>query len=243
MNLLNFAHNNIHASEISLIAQSICHYRESFDSELSSVDHLRLVLADNPLGLEGAVAIGKLLSNSDHYLGLVDFSWCELTLNRDLPTLPINNSLALDGNVLHIEAVERQLCHLPSNTSVAALILTGNNFTGEGIHILASFMCLCTNLDLLCTCRCGITSDDLLNRLFPKLESLKCSHSSYCSGLRTWDLCDNAIDDEFVKVLRRKTLNQADFLFSSMDFQCFKLDDNPTTDEVVLRMLSVLVRY
>ena len=156
-----------------------------------------LYLRDNPLGLEGTLAVGRMLSSSHCQPRNVHLPRCKLT--TDGSGLPNTDSLNVGINISGetVRDVGQQLCQMPQNNTIAVLLLDGNSFTGEGIHILAGFMHLCTCLMYLNSGDCGITSDDLL-LLLDKLAQLKSSCPSLCSKLESWDLASNRIDDSGV---------------------------------------------
>jgi Ran GTPase-activating protein (RanGAP) involved in mRNA processing and transport len=173
---LELADNDLHASAVSYLADAIC------SGELKVEDVLDL--SNNPLGLEGTTAVGRMLSSSHCTLYNVYLSSCDLTTAGG--GLPSTDSISC-------EAVGEQLCQMPQTSTIDSLHLSHNSFTGDGIHILAGFMHLCPRLKYLYTCNCGITSDDLI-WLLGKLKS------SF-PGLREWYLWDNQIDGRGVSVL------------------------------------------
>ena len=76
---------------------------------------------------------------------------------------------------------------------VKILDLVENNFSGEGIHVLAGFMHLCPQLRRLeCNC-CNITSNDL-----KQLLSLL-SQSNL--NIEKWNIYGNYLDDDGVSAL------------------------------------------
>ena len=180
---LNLASNDIHATGVSCLAESVCAGSTSLQCD-------RLNLANNPLGLEGARALLRILS-SDHFkanLVYLTFSGCQLT--------------AAEGNVTdsdRVNAVDiKQLVYsqLLQTDTICNIIVDKNDFGGEGIHILAAIMYVCPSMAEL-DCRfCGITSDDL-NQLLLQLSLLKLKFLR----LRQWDLNDNDIDDDGVSAL------------------------------------------
>ena len=113
-----------------------------------------LNLCDTPLGLEGTVAIGRMLSS--HHCQAHDvqnhLSRCELTTAGG--GLPNTDSLNLGDNISSeaVRDVGQQLCQMPQNKSITDLNLDGNSFTGEGIVVLAGFMHICPCLQYLHSC-------------------------------------------------------------------------------------------
>ena len=159
-----------------------------------------LNLSYNSLGLEGTVAIGRMLSSNHCQPRSVYLSSCRLkTAGGGLPN---TDSLNLGDNISGeaVRDVGQQLCQMPQNNTITSLELDCNSFTGEGIHILAGFMHLCPCLNSLSSSCCEITSDDL-KQLFDKLSQLKSSSPSLCSELETWGLENNNIDDSGVLAL------------------------------------------
>ena len=148
-----------------------------------------LSLDDNPLRIDGAQAIGEMLSSRFGQIKTLRLSRCQLT---DLPTTASTN---LD-EIEVVKDVGRQLCQLPQNATIRELRLDGNSFNGQGVHILAGFIHLCSCLITLRSCGCGITSDDL-GQLFNRLS--QCKVTPY--RLRAWYLRNNEIDDDGVYVL------------------------------------------
>ena len=176
--------NGIHATGVSCLADAVCSGKIVIINELH--------LSNNALGLEGALAVGRMLSNNHCQLDWLYLSECELTTAGG--GLPNTDPLNLDSNISS-ETVRQQLCQMPQNNTVTKLILNGNKFTGNDIHILAGFMCLCLGLVNLYTSNCGITSDDLIQLI----EILKSSIPS--KPLRSWELDDNKINDDELSTL------------------------------------------
>ena len=219
---LELADNDIHVTAVSCLADVVCEGKVIVDI------HSVFDLSNNPLGLEGTVAIGRMLSSSHCQLSSVRLSRCELTtaggslLNTD------------SGNTISGEAVRdvgQQLYQMPQSSTITWLFLNGNGFTGEGIHILAGFMHLCPCLIILYTRDCGITSDDLI-WLLDKLTQLKSSSPNLCSKLRTWSLSNNQIDDSGVSAL----MDHLPSLFPCLScgpLSNIYLDSNPVSSEMV----------
>ena len=199
---LELKDNGIHANGVSCLADDVCSGKIVLKGSYSDDDDDEgvLDLSDNPLGLEGTVAIGRMLSSNHCQLSSVDLSRCELTTAGG--GLPNTDSLNLGDNISGeaVRDVGQQLCQMPQNNTITMLDLDSNGFTGEGIHILAGFMHLCTCLNNLYSRNCGITSDDL-KQLLDGLSQLKSSSPSLCSELESWNLNNNEIDDSGVSVL------------------------------------------
>ena len=198
---LSLNDNDIHSSGISCLANAVCSGKV--------VIQYQLVLNDNLLGLEGALAVGRMLSSNHCQLWDLDLSGCKLTTAGD--GLPITDPLNVGNNISSesVRDVGQQLCQMPQNNTIsrlhlegniARLNLSGNSFTGNSINILAAFMYLCPGLEYLFTSNCEITSDDLIE-LFRTLSSLQSSPPSLCSRLHQWSLDSNAISDSGVSAL------------------------------------------
>ena len=189
---LVLSYNGIHATGIASLADAVCSGKVVIIGEYVELD-----LVDNPLGLEGTLAVGKMLSSSHYQPRTVHLSRCKLT--ADGGGLPNTDSLNVGINISceTVRDVGQQLCQMPQNNTITWLVLDGNSFTGEGIHILAGFMHLCPCLENLYSHDCGITSDDLL-LLLDKLTQLKSSSPSLCSKLESWYLDNNRIDESGV---------------------------------------------
>ena len=149
---LRLVDNDIHATGVSRLADAVCsvNYKIVIKNELH--------LTKNALGLEGTLAVGRMLSSNHCQVCDLHLMECELTTAGG--GLPNTDSLNVGSNISS-EIVRQQLCQMPQNNTVTELILSGNTFTGNGIHVLAGFMCLCLSVVLLDTSNCGITSDDL----------------------------------------------------------------------------------
>ena len=205
--LLRLSGNDIHATGVSYLADAVC------SGKIVVCDNF-VSLSNNPLGLEGVTAVGGILCSDHCQAWRVDLSRCKLTSGGDLTN---TNSLK----------VGQQLCLLPYNCTIARLYLGGNSFTGEGIHILAGLMHLCSCLEYLFCSNCGITSDDLI-LLLDKLTQLKSSSPSLWCKLGTWYLDNNAIDDRGMSFL----ISHLSSLFPSMKLQDIRVDNNKVTKQM-----------
>ena len=177
---LDLESNDIHAAGILCLAKSIILCAGSVSRDFD--------LAHNPLGLEGVMPVVSLLS-SDHFLpDYIDLSDCQLTTAGEGVTNP---------DYVNAKHVQRLICSQQLQTNIAgSLLIDRNNFTGEGIHILTSFMYACPFLAELDCRNCGITSDDL-KQLLVQLSELKLR----LSFLDLWDLINNDINDDGVSAL------------------------------------------
>jgi hypothetical protein len=202
----HFRDNDIHDTGVSCLANAVCSGRVVMHPVYNSgltlmlrafskhdlggalISLYILDLTDNPLGIEGTIAITRMLSSSHcKFLGAY-LSRCELTT-------------ALDSvNHTSCKIVRQRVYRMPQNNYTEVLFLNGNSFTGEGIHILVGFMHLCQGLVRLRTSDCGITSDDLI-WLLGELIGLKSSPPHLCSNLKGWDLGNNQVDDRGVSAL------------------------------------------
>ena len=174
-----------------------------------------LTLTENSLGYEGLIVIRNLFS-FDIHLGQLDLSRCQLT-----------DPLIFDRDTCNQLLIGQQLCQMPRNNTLTELNLNGNKFTGDGIHILAGLMHLCSSLEDLTNKDCAISSSDL-SQLLDILLQLKLS-SDICCELRSWSLHSNKIDDEGVSAfIERRSWS----LFPNFDFNSLVLGDNPISDEM-----------
>ena len=211
---LYLSSNDIHATGVSFLADVVCCGKIVINNELQ--------LSNNALGITGALAVGRMLSSNHCQLKDLDLSECELTTAGG--GLPYADPLNVSSNISS-ETVGQQLCQMPQNNSITELTLSGNTFTGNDIHILAAFMCLCSGLVQLHTNNCGITSDDLIH-LFKFLKS------SFSCKLDLWVLNDNKIDDDGVSAL----IEHLPLLFPSLIM--IGLNNNLTASRVMKEKLE-----
>ena len=183
-NTLQVEDNDIHGSGILCLPDGL-----NLTSGLE-----KFYLGDNPLGLEGVIAIGKMISKSSYQLHKLCLSTCQLTEFEDS-----SNSCFDHVTSVTVDSVGQQLCQLSQNRTITELILNSNNFNGERIHILFSFVYLCQQLDYLYSRNCQINSDDL-KQLLNKLQSAN-STSRLCSRLQKWDLDNSQIDNSGLSAL------------------------------------------
>ena len=216
--------NDIRATGIASLADAVCSGKVVFIERQSYLD-----LSDNPLGVVGTLAVGRMLSSSHCRPMYVDLSRCKLT--TDGGCLPNTDSLNVGINISGetVRDVGQQLCQMAQNTIIEFLFLDGNSFTGEGIHILAGIMHLCPRLENLYSRDCGITSGDLL-LLLNQLTQLTSSSPSLCSKLKCWSLDRNRIDDSGVYGL----INHLPSLFPSVCV--IDLRGNPVSHEVKTKL-------
>ena len=183
---LDVEDNNIHGSGILCLPDGL-----SLTNDLED-----LYFGNNPLGLEGVIAVSRISKSSCHLCRL-RLSTCQLAEFEDSSISCANHVTS----VTTIDDVGQQLCQLPQNRTITKLVLDRNNFNGERIHILSGFIYLCPQLKYLYSSNCQIDSDDLkqlLNRL-SKLQST--SSCRLCSKLEMWDLDHNQIDNSGFSIL------------------------------------------
>ena len=193
------------------------------DYVMNNCDELQL--GDNPIGIEGIIAVGELLSSSD--LKYVELRRCQLTISVDNIGNPLSDDIIKD--------VGQQLCQMPKTSNVCNLFLDDNCFTGERIHILAGFICLCENLMGLACCDCNITSDDLI-LLLEIIARSKASYPDICSDLSIWYLDNNKIDDKGVSELVHYVPSLFPSLGEGGDDDDVCLDGNPISSEMVEKL-------
>ena len=217
--------NYIHATGVSCLADAVCSGMIVFRGSVSTLD-----LSYNPLGIEGTLALGKMLSINHCQLSKLVLFQCALATAGG--SLPLIDSQTISDNISveTVRDVGKQLCQMPQSNTITWLDFYGNSFAGEGIYILAGFMHLCSCLEHLYSCNCGITSDDL-ERLLEKLSQLKSLSPSLCSKLESWYLNNNEIDDSGVSVL----MNHLPLLFPRLRcgrFDGIDLSNNPVSIEM-----------
>ena len=187
---LELQKNDIHIDGVTCIAEVICSGKlilgeVEFEHPLFTIGEMwGLDLTGNPLGIEGLLAIGRILNCSGYFFGSLYLVDCKLT-----HTVNVHSSL---------QCIQ-QFCQMVPKLLVAShitkLYLDNNRFTGELSDILTRFIFLCPWLILLRTCSCDITSDDL-RCILVRLSSL-----NYAGVICCWHLQNNKIDDEGVTIL------------------------------------------
>ena len=221
--------NNIIATGILYMTDAVCSGKIVFCGELG--------LDNNPLGLEGVTAVGRMLCSNHCQSEDVYLSGCNLSTSEDC--LPSTDSVKINNDMSSksVQCVAQQLCLMPHNCTIKWLYLDGNSFTGEGIDILAGLMHLCSTLDYLSCRYCGITSDDLI-LLLDKLTQLK---SSSHSKLYRWNLDSNAIDDSGIASLISH-ISLFPFLEGGILNFDSKENNNPVSSEMKTRLKEELRR-
>lgn len=199
--------NDIHGTGISHLVNSMSSRTIMMESVTS-----QFFLDDNPLGLDGTVEVAKMLNMCSN---------CQ-TIQLERCQLAVNAIESATGT----KDIGRQLCSMSLFNPIGILRLSGNNFTGDGIHILAAFMYMCPLVQCLTCDHCGITSSDF-EQLLAALLELKV----ICSQLMQWDLKDNEIDDRGVIAL----IEHLPTLFPALgpNAHKIKLENNPISDEVL----------
>ena len=228
---LELTHNNIGATGISGLADAVSIGKLEL-MELDTSTLCKLSLDVNPIGLEGAVAIGRMLMGSHCQVNIVTMSSCALTTAGG--RLPSNSDHYC---TISCKGIGQLLCQMPQSTKIGWIDLSGNSFTGEGIHILAGFMHLCPCLSDLSTNECGITSDDLISlvgmlKSFPKVRR----------KLSRWSLCNNQIDDRGVSTL----IESIPSLFPRIGYcEESKIDIriNPVSGEMMEKLNDIVRRH
>ena len=227
--ILHLSGNDIHATGVSYLADAICSGKVVFHP------YSELDLSDNPLGLKGVISVGRMLSNNHCKPWYVDMSRCKLTTSEGplLSTDSLNICESTSNCSEYILDVGQQLCLMPQNYTITWLALDGNNFTGEGIHILAGLMYICDHLEYLSCGDCGITSRDLI-LLLDELTRLKSSSPNLCSNLRSWQLANNAVDDSGVSLL----ISYLPSLFTGVQlgYGDMSLKNNPVSREMEMKL-------
>ena len=193
---------------LSCLADGVCSGKINMTGDMYHFDS-GFSLDDNPIGLKGTVAIGRILSSGHYQSKSLSLSRCQLTtVNSSDIDINLQSNQSLDdsdgtqsSNVLNDINVGKYLTQLSQNSCITYLSLDGNNFSGEGIHILAGFLHLCPFLKTLSSEDCGINSDDL-QHLLEQLQLTKpSSFLSPCSKLELWYLDNNNINDRGVSLL------------------------------------------
>ena len=225
---LQLVDNGIHATGVSCLANKVCSGEVVIQEESKlSVLHRGLRLHDNPLGLDSAVAISRMLKSGNYQYSSVDLSRHCLT--------KADNSVIGEAYVVGL-----QLCQMPQTSTISMLIVDCNSFSGDSIHILAGFMHLCPCLTFLSSCLCGITSDDLLQLLHQLTELI--DKSSVCSQLDCWSLNENEIDDSGVSALMDHLSLFPRLGYNGVHTDGIYINCNPVSDEMKRRLKKEIER-
>ena len=186
LNTLYLEDNNIYGNGISCLIDGVL-----FETDMMQ-DLSEIHLDNNPLGLEGTLVIGLMISNDHCKLKGLTLSQCQLTTPNDG---------ILGPTILDVEEI---LCQRPQSRTIDFLDLSENQFSNEGVNIVGGFFYLCPHLTNLQTRHCEVNSRDL-RTLFNQLDKLKSSHLDFGSKLNQWDLTKNEIGDESVSALIEHT--------------------------------------
>ena len=227
--------NGIHANGVKCLAKSIC----SKVVPGGALAEDCLDLGDNPLGIEGIIAVGEILSR--RHQTHVDLSRCHLTIGARYSDYPTCNDIRT------FRDMRQQLCQIPKSDTVTSLTLNDNCFTGERIQVLAGFILLCKHLlDLSCV-NCNITSNDFIQLLEIITKGL---HPDACKNFFMWDLQHNNIDDEGVLALPHHVKSLFPILtrennWLGIDVQPTKvyLDGNPVSRKILKILNRELYPY
>ena len=206
---------NLHVLQLmnnDISAIGIKHLSDLFSKEpVPAEDSINL--DGNPLGLEGAFHIGRMLGSKYCRLTSLTLSGCKLT-----------SSLSSEALTVHYGEVKNMQHQMPQCLTISRLNLNNNNFSGRGIYVFAGFLYLCPYLNNLKSSDCGITSGDI-NTLLNVLDTLiEGSQFQPCSELNEWILSNNKIDSEGENALRS---TQASSCFPCLKGDQIHLDGNP----------------
>ena len=224
VDVLSLKNNEIHADRILWLADDSgdCpNFQEFFST---------FCLDSNPLGIEGVVAISKMLTTSFCHLRELFLSNCQLTTNIASQTSSSFLSIGSDTCVA-VKDVRQQLYQMFQNSTINKLVLSENDLSGEGIHVLSGFLYLCRCLVFLVIKHCQINSSDL-KLLLKQLMELKLS----CTDLNMLIISDNKLNDSGVSAL----LDHLPSLFPSLKY--LALDGNPVSNRM-RRRVEVEISY
>ena len=243
---LELKNNGILATGLNCLAKKISsdsryHWMDQSDelesySDYPSENCVDLDLSDNPIGLDGVIAVGEVLHYCDQ--PFVDLSRCHLTTTTENINNPPNCDY-YDEHTSLFKEVGSKRYQMQGRCNVRCLTLDGNCFTAERIHILAGFIHICGDeLQFLSINDCNITSDDLI-----QLIEILLDKSGIISELQSLSLCINEIDDRGVSALMHHM--PSDSLFPSLgkrhNFEyVVDLGRNPVSREMVERLEEML---
>ncbi len=233
---LDLKGNCIHNTGILCLIEAMHSKTIILANELLAFD-----FGNNPFGTCGTHTIGKMLSNSCYEFTGLNLSQCQLT---NVEVIPPSSSDS-DRNVMGVREVGQLLCQLPQTDILFDLTLDGNNFSGEGIYVLAGFMCLCPSLTWLSCINCDITSRDFLLLFDVVFGENSSNNQRPCRELMSWRLDDNKIDEKGFAAL----LERLPSLFPKLGYSCFNdkvfvFDGNPVSPELArVRNIEMERRY
>ena len=186
-------------------------------------------LSNNPIGQDGVIAIGYMISNN--YISALYMDGCQLTCNTTpdhlIEVLSFNNDIGQSCTT--VSSIGSQLSTLQPSSTLTVLDLSRNYFSGKNIDILAGFMHLCPFLsDFRCS-NCGINSHDIKN-LFRLIEM----KSRPLLNLVSWWLEENKIEDNGVSTL----IIYLPSLFPNLKGVCF--DYNMVSRDMRQKLYDIL---
>lgn len=176
---LQLRNNSIHDAGIAYLAESVCKGLISISDNYT--------LAKNPIALQGAMNMIKILC-SDHF-------------KADQIQLPECQLARANANCDFVNTTDIQQLisnqQLQMNSNVYWLSIDSNDLSGVGILILALLMYVCSSLESLQCQSCALTSDDL-KQLFFQLSKFD-SRLTYQN--LWWDIGENYINNNGVSVI------------------------------------------
>ncbi len=209
---LQLRNNTIHDAGITCLAESMCTGLISMSDSCT--------LANNPIGLQGVMAVVKILC-SDHFKAdEIHLPECQLATANKSAT---NCDFVTTADIQQLLISDQRL---RVNNNIYRLSIDSNDLSGEGIRILAMLMCVCPSLESLQCQSCGLTSDDL-KQFFVQLSNLRL-RSPY--QILWWDLGENYIDNDGVSIIIQ-------YLSIFPKLEAINLNGN---DHVSTEMLKVL---
>ena len=159
---------------------------------------VHLNLSDNPIGLEGIIALGKILLSNNNCISAISLECCQLTSSiSSTPTVECQSINSLP--CVSVNSITSQLCTIMPSFSIARLCVNGNAFNGKKVDILAGLMKLCPLLSELRCKNCELESIDIINLLI-QLSDTKSSPLIF-DELKFWFLDENKIDDDGIAAL------------------------------------------
>ena len=228
VDVLSLKNNDIHADRILWLVDDSgdCPNFQEFFSTFN--------LSSNPLGIEGVVAIGKMLTSSFCHLRELFLSNCQLTTKIKIDCQPSSSFLSIGTDTrAAVKYVGQQLYQMHQNSTIKNLVLSENNLSGEGIHVLSGFLYLCKRLVYLNIRQCQINSNDL-KLLLKQLTELK---SSSCTDLKVLNIDDNKLNDSGVSAL----LDHLSSLFHSLNY--LYIDGNPVSNRMMRRANMEILKH
>ena len=180
--MLHLENNDIHVTGVTVLAD-----------KQNLIIETDLCLDGNPLCLDGVKALIRMLSSEHFQTPFLDLRGCSLTIVGGSVIPTVSTSPNISEPITCVGIREWIYSNGIKANNVVLLNLSGNSFTGNGIHLLAGFVYLCPQLKVLNCDGCEINSDDLkqLLLLFSRLNL----------NLEDWRLWDNNIDDDGVSAL------------------------------------------